>query len=80
MNKQNKQLLKFMKVFSLPVGMWNSKSCQFHAAYAGFILIMLYLVLKILEMCQNIKFWKGCHAILTCRPVKTGFQVDIEIY
>ena len=40
-----KQLLKFMKVFSLPVGMKNSKSCQFHAAHASFILIMLFLAL-----------------------------------
>ena len=47
MNKQNKtkQLLKFMKVFSLPVGMLNSKSCQFHAAHASFMLIMLFLAL-----------------------------------
>ena len=47
MNKQNitKQLLKFMTVFSLPVGMWNSKSFQFHAAHASFILIMLFLAL-----------------------------------
>ena len=35
---KTKQLLKFMKVYSLPVGMWNSKSCQFHAAHASFIL------------------------------------------
>ena len=49
MNKQNKkkkQLLKFMKVFSLPVGMWNSKSCHFHAAHASFIHIMLFLALQ----------------------------------
>ena len=47
MNKQNKtkQLLKFMEVFSLPVGMWNSNSCQFYAAHASFILIMLFLAL-----------------------------------
>ena len=45
--KQNKtkELLKFMKVFSLPVGMSNSKSCQFHAAHASFIPIMLFLAL-----------------------------------
>ena len=38
MNKQNKtkQLLKFLKVFSLPVEMWNNKSCQFHAAHASY--------------------------------------------
>ena len=32
----------------------------------------------------NIIFWKlvpaGFHAILTCRPVYTSFQVDIKIY
>ena len=41
-----KLLLKFMKVFSLPVGMSNSKSCQFHAAHAIFILIMLFFAMK----------------------------------
>ena len=50
MNKQNnfktKQLLKFMKVFSLPVEMWKSKSCQFHVAHASFILIMLFSSLE----------------------------------
>ena len=88
MNKQNKtkQLLKFMNVLSLPVGMWNSESCQFYTAHASFILIMLFLALQrvILEKCQNINFWKlvgaGLHAILTYRPVTTGFQVDLEIY
>ena len=40
-----KLLLKFMKVFSLPGRMWNSKACQFHAAHASFILIMLFLAL-----------------------------------
>ena len=57
MNKQNntKLLLKFMKVFNLPVGMWNSKSCQFHAAHASFILTMLFKALPrvILEKCQK---------------------------
>ena len=38
MNKQNKTV-KFIKVFYLPVG----KSCQFHAAHANFILIMLFV-------------------------------------
>ena len=37
-----------------------------------------------LKKCQNINFWKqfraAFHAILTCGPVKTSFQVDIEIY
>ena len=37
-----------------------------------------------LQKCQNINFWKlvraGFHAILTCGPVLTSFQVDIEIY
>ena len=40
-----------------------------------------------LEVCRtvkNINFWKlipaGFHAISTCRPVKTSFQVDIGIY
>ena len=44
MNDQNKTklMLKVIKVFSLPVEMQNSKSCQFHAAYASFILIMLF--------------------------------------
>ena len=35
-------------------------------------------------MSKNINFWKlvraGFHAILTCGPIKTSFQVDIEIY
>ena len=38
----------------------------------------------ILEKCKNINFWKlvraGFHAIVTCGPVWTSFQVDIEIY
>ena len=38
----------------------------------------------ILEKRQNINFWDlvgaGFHAILTCKPVPTSFQVDIEIY
>ena len=42
------------------------------------------LLRVILEKCQNINFWKlvgaGFHAILTCKPVQTSFQVDIEIY
>ena len=47
---------------------------------------MLFLALQrvILQKCQNINFWKlvpaGFHAILTFGPVKTSFQVDIEIY
>ena len=47
MNKQNKTklLLKFIKVFNLPVGRLNSKSCQFHAAHACFMLIILFLAL-----------------------------------
>ena len=54
-NEHTKQLLKFMKAFSLPVGMWNRTSCQCHAAHASFILIMLFLVLQkmILEKYQN---------------------------
>ena len=43
MNKQNKTVVKIIKGFNLPVGMRNSKSCQFHAAPASFILIMLFL-------------------------------------
>ena len=44
MNKQKntKLLLKFIKVFNLPVGSWNSKSSQFHVGHANFILIMLF--------------------------------------
>ena len=38
----------------------------------------------ILEKGQNIIFWKivgaGFHAMLTCKPVQTSFQVDLEIY
>ena len=47
-NKENKtkQLLKFIKVFNLPVEMGNSKSCQYHAARASFILIMLFSSLE----------------------------------
>ena len=52
---KTKHLLKFMKVFSLSAGIWNSKSCQFHAAHASFILIILFLALQrlILEQCQK---------------------------
>ena len=39
-NEQTKLLLQFNKVFDLPVG-----RCQFHAAHASFILIMLFLAL-----------------------------------
>ena len=58
MNKLNKanKWLKFMKVFSLPVGMWNSKSCQFHAAHASFILIMLFLALKRMVITEVSKY------------------------
>ena len=39
---------------------------------------------SILQKCQNIIFWKlvwaGFHPILHCRPDKTSFQVDIDIY
>ena len=38
-------LLFFVKVFSLPVGICSSITCQFHAAHASFILIMLFLAL-----------------------------------
>ena len=54
--KQNKLMFKFIKVinkFNLPVGMWDSKPCQFHAAHASFILFMLFLALQrvILQKC-----------------------------
>ena len=57
--KQNKTVVKFMKGFSLPVGMLHSKSYQFHSAHASFLPIMLILALSrvILEKCQNINFW-----------------------
>ena len=53
--KQNKTVVKFMKVFNLPVGRLISKSCQFHAAHATFTLIMLFLALwrVILQKCQK---------------------------
>ena len=39
--KQNKTVVKFIEVFNLPVERGNNKSCQFHAANASFIPIML---------------------------------------
>ena len=36
--------LIWITVFNLPAGRCNSKSCQFQAAHASFILIMLLLV------------------------------------
>ena len=53
--KQNKTIVKFMKVFNLPIGRSNSKSCQFNAAHASFKLIMLFLALYrvILQKCQK---------------------------
>ena len=39
---KTKLLLEVIKVFKLPVGRLSSKSCQFHAAHASFILIMLF--------------------------------------
>ena len=64
--KQTKLSLKFMKVFNLPVGMRNSKSYQFHAAHASFILIMLFLALQsvILKNLKNINFSKLVGAFL----------------
>ena len=47
---------------------------------------MLFLALQgvILQKYQNINFWKlvraALHAISTCGPVQTSFQVDIQIY
>ena len=36
------------------------------------------------KMSKDINFWKlvgaGFHAIITCNPVQTSFQVDLEIY
>ena len=44
--KHNKTVVKIMKVHSLPVGMWNSKSCQFHAISCNFM-----------HVYKNINFW-----------------------
>ena len=41
-NEQNKTKQLFITVFNLPGGRWNSKLCQFHAAHASFIPIMLF--------------------------------------
>ena len=40
--KQNKAVVKIIKAFSLSIGRWNSKSCQFNAARASLILTMLF--------------------------------------
>ena len=53
--EQNKNVVKCMKVFNLPVGRSNSKSCQLHAAHASFTFIMLFLSLwrVTLQKCQE---------------------------
>ena len=48
-NKMNvlfREIARLIARNSLPVGRWNSKSCQFHAAHANFILIWYFSSLE----------------------------------